>query len=1200
MACEIKFKGQSYTREEFDNIPLSEKIEVVLNSPYLQQYLDLGYKQLSQDGRVFSETPVAQEEYKEALNGFQKVKQHAENIIGKIIEIFSRTEEGKKVDAALVVLDTLAQAWSERTGRPKEYYYQRYLDVKQSTVEELGGEDVLYQVIGTIGTYGLDVTTEGNYTFLQRLRAIELEKELGVTKSDWVDREMKLKEKRQIKILTGWERNAKGEWVYEIADGNLKPYDVNDGDTTLSSIYEDELLFKAYPKLKGVEVIFFDDSKYANANAYVQGDKLYINKNTYENNENTRATIAHEISHLIADIEGFERGGNPKWFEGSIKRISDYVRGITDGSNLTNADRSLQRQSELLFGDDFFNNEWSPSEQRALAFNFYQRLQGEVTARNIEKRINYSETERANSLLSETEEFSRRTQLQNRYKSVQAQIVGEKGVVNLEDSVNRLQNLQLAKRMLSESAPMGVIKLLTGWEQNDGVWKTETDDSWNFTVKRMPNDGKSTTVGELIGDAEVLNAYPQLKDVTINFNTFSTYFAAAYQPSENTITINKKYVDGLQGLKKSLVHELQHAVQEIEGWQQGTNPTDTGSQEKYRNAVGEVEARNASNRINLTETDKLETLLDDTADVSPEDRVHMDIVSDLVAEVAVWHGSPHNFDRFSTDAIGTGEGAQAFGWGLYFTDLESIARSYADTLGGKPKILYQGKDINTIPEFGDIFYYLDPNNSGFISYFNISQVKKMLDLVEEMANSFLNSNYNKEDIYEKSYEEESKNVLKYVSDIKKNIDDLSMLRGRNLYKTTLYKGKQPSEYTWLEWDKPLTNEQKELLFNSVSDSSLRGEIHNIKISDRFDADSFDGGLTYRVGDTTKMGQSDEFTNTVYNTLEEAEKEARRLNFLESNISGKDLYESLAKEIGQKQASLFLLENGIDGIKYPAESISRGVTSDDARGFNYVVFDGNAVTVEEKILFKKDMTVDGLLGETSPTDLVHRAAVEFKSETQAVLHALESPNISSLVHEFAHMFEQDLDASDMETLERWSGFKQGSTEFRESIAEGFEAFLAEDHPELSAINQVFAKIAKWLSNLYKSITTSPLERELNDDVRMVFAKVMGVEQAFSKRLNRNRDVILNMSNQERLDLLKKVKSVKKYMPSTLPFGTHVVKKNGSIGIVGREDLSGTTAREKQDGVGDVLSYPLVSDLANYYEKSQKLTIAGKKSITPSCT
>ena len=41
---------------------------------------------------------------------------------------------------------------------------------------------------------------------------------------------------------------------------------------------------------------------------------------------------------------------------------------------------------------------------------------------------------------------------------------------------------------------------------------------------------------------------------------------------------------------------------------------------------------------------------------------------------AVWHGSPYEFDKFRLDKIGTGEGAQAYGWGLYFTDVSDIAR----------------------------------------------------------------------------------------------------------------------------------------------------------------------------------------------------------------------------------------------------------------------------------------------------------------------------------------------------------------------------------------------------------------------------------------------------------------------------------------------------------------------------------------------
>jgi hypothetical protein len=51
--------------------------------------------------------------------------------------------------------------------------------------------------------------------------------------------------------------------------------------------------------------------------------------------------------------------------------------------------------------------------------------------------------------------------------------------------------------------------------------------------------------------------------------------------------------------------------------------------------------------------------------------------------IKAYHGSPHDFDRFSLDKIGTGEGAQAYGHGLYFAESEGVARSYRDSLSGK-------------------------------------------------------------------------------------------------------------------------------------------------------------------------------------------------------------------------------------------------------------------------------------------------------------------------------------------------------------------------------------------------------------------------------------------------------------------------------------------------------------------------------------
>lgn len=49
--------------------------------------------------------------------------------------------------------------------------------------------------------------------------------------------------------------------------------------------------------------------------------------------------------------------------------------------------------------------------------------------------------------------------------------------------------------------------------------------------------------------------------------------------------------------------------------------------------------------------------------------------------IRAYHGSPHDFDEFRTDKIGSGEGAQAYGHGLYFAQSEPVARYYRDALG---------------------------------------------------------------------------------------------------------------------------------------------------------------------------------------------------------------------------------------------------------------------------------------------------------------------------------------------------------------------------------------------------------------------------------------------------------------------------------------------------------------------------------------
>jgi len=59
----------------------------------------------------------------------------------------------------------------------------------------------------------------------------------------------------------------------------------------------------------------------------------------------------------------------------------------------------------------------------------------------------------------------------------------------------------------------------------------------------------------------------------------------------------------------------------------------------------------------------------------------IDKAGDLVrGAIRAYHGSPHNFNKFDSRKIGTGEGAQAFGYGMYFAGDENVARHYRDGL----------------------------------------------------------------------------------------------------------------------------------------------------------------------------------------------------------------------------------------------------------------------------------------------------------------------------------------------------------------------------------------------------------------------------------------------------------------------------------------------------------------------------------------
>ena len=148
--------------------------------------------------------------------------------------------------------------------------------------------------------------------------------------------------------------------------------------------------------------------------------------------------------------------------------------------------------------------------------------------------------------------------------------------------------LDQAKAMLEKGADEVEIWQKTGWfKDKDGAWKFEIGDS---KARLNPNFKSGGRLSELLEHEELFKAYPDLKDIKIKkISDEGGEKLGYYDPNKKEIAINNI------GDKSTLMHEVQHAIQEIEGFSKGSG----AKGENYRLSHGEAEARNVQNRLNL-------------------------------------------------------------------------------------------------------------------------------------------------------------------------------------------------------------------------------------------------------------------------------------------------------------------------------------------------------------------------------------------------------------------------------------------------------------------------------------------------------------------------------------------------------------------------------------------------------------------------
>lgn len=389
---------------------------------------------------------------------------------------------------------------------------------------------------------------------------------------------------------------------------------------------------------------------------------------------------------------------------------------------------------------------------------------------------------------------------------------------------------------------------------------------------------------------------------------------------------------------------------------------------------------------------------------------------------SAWHGSPHDFDTFDLGAIGTGEGNQAHGWGLYFAKNREVAQAYKDVLG-----------IDSVEIIsGDTKYRLNDD----IEWYD-NKTKLIIDAENPLSMALTTL----------SEEGEStkaiKNLTDFINSKKDNKSDYALAQIKRAEQAIqLLKDNHFDTHQWntmFEVDIPenehLLNEQK-----SIEDQS-----HTVKKA------------------ISKI--SNEINSSVLNN---------------SNLSGKEFYKLLSKELGgDRLASKYLNKHGIKGITYEG--------AEDGRC--YVVFDDKAI----KVIKKYNQSVNGM--------------TEIMKDGKRIISIFKTADRSTFLHEMGHVFFDDIQklasmenapeqlVTDWNKLKEWSGWVDGenvdNTKAHEKFARGWESYLRSGEAPTSALQRVFRQFSKWLTYIYRSVQR--LGGEVPSDIKDVMARMIATQE-----------------------------------------------------------------------------------------------------------
>ena len=186
-------------------------------------------------------------------------------------------------------------------------------------------------------------------------------------------------------------------------------------------------------------------------------------------------------------------------------------------------------------------------------------------------------------------------------------IAGKEALKNIKDqqvSKEAYNSYNKAKQMAKNKESNEKIFKETGWYKDKVTGKMK----FNFSDKNMKIVDKNYKVGQEFKLKDILvhdtlfEMYPQLKDYKVkiedmnsNKSKSNSKLNGRYNRLTNELTIDINRFNNISNAEGTLIHEIQHAIQQIEGFAGGTS-TKFGK-EKYKNNPGEIEARDTSARM---------------------------------------------------------------------------------------------------------------------------------------------------------------------------------------------------------------------------------------------------------------------------------------------------------------------------------------------------------------------------------------------------------------------------------------------------------------------------------------------------------------------------------------------------------------------------------------------------------------------------